>query len=197
MLAFVALLVANMPCNAQQRDSIQLKRNQIIRSSMLGLGAWAVANIGYSAAAAPNNEGTAKYFHRMNGYWNTINLGIATLAYINSQKQLHYPSNISAEKNDHQQKQLEKVLLINTGLDVGYMAAGLYLQNRSKQQQLPVNQQQMKGYGESLLLQGGFLLAFDVLQYCLHVNNKHNSQKKGTKVSLGASPQSLAICYQF
>jgi hypothetical protein len=43
------------------------------------------------------------------------------------------------------------------------MATGLYLMERSKR--ATRNQDLLKGYGSSLILQGGFLFAFDIIMF--------------------------------
>ncbi|NJK45836.1 MAG: hypothetical protein HC933_17605 [Pleurocapsa sp. SU_196_0] len=50
---------------------------------------------------------------------------------------------------------LRTILFINAGLDVLYMAAGIYLMNRPEAT--------WQGAGLAVLIQGGFLLAFDLL----------------------------------
>lgn len=162
---------------------------------MLVLGTWAAGNIVYGSIAAPNNIGNEKYLHRMNAYWNTINLGIAGASYFLARKNTYQP--IALEKNTKEQKAIEKVLLINTGLDVGYMLTGFYLQNRSKQQNLLENKYQMKGYGQSLVLQGGFLLAFDVFQYLQHRSNGKGLKQLSSKTTINVSGQSIAFTYHF
>jgi hypothetical protein len=58
--------------------------------------------------------------------------------------------------------------LLNAGLDVAYIATGFYLKERSKNSS---SSERLRGYGNSLLLQGGFLLMFDVALYFIHQNN--------------------------
>jgi hypothetical protein len=59
---------------------------------------------------------------------------------------------------------LDKILLFNAGLDVGYMATGAWIWERG----LRKGSERLEGYGKSLLVQGGFLLAFDLVLYLLH-----------------------------
>ena len=59
--------------------------------------------------------------------------------------------------------------LVNDVLDLGYIATGIWMRNEA------VNQgdraDMFKGYGNSLILQGSFLLAFDAYAYYLHRNH--------------------------
>jgi hypothetical protein len=68
--------------------------------------------------------------------------------------------------NDHES--FQKLLLLNAGLDVAYFSFGLYLKERSKTSS---SADRLRGYGNSLLLQGGFLLAFDLILYFVHDHN--------------------------
>ncbi len=63
---------------------------------------------------------------------------------------------------------IQSFLLLNAGLDVAYIATGFYLKERSKNSS---SSERLRGYGNSLLLQGGFLLAFDVALYFIHQSN--------------------------
>ncbi|MCU0321088.1 MAG: hypothetical protein MUE72_01655, partial [Chitinophagaceae bacterium] len=81
--------------------------------------------------------------------------------------------------------------------DVGYIATGIYLMNRSSSQNVLDNQYQMKGFGQSLVLQGGFLLLFDVYQYLLHRNNGKSLQQLNTKASFSISGDKLSFVYRF
>ena len=68
-----------------------------------------------------------------------------------------------------EQKKTETIFLVNDVLDLGYIATGIWMRNES------VNQgdraDMFKGYGNSLILQGSFLLAFDAYAYYLHRNH--------------------------
>jgi hypothetical protein len=63
---------------------------------------------------------------------------------------------------------LQNFLLLNAGLDVAYIATGLYVKERSKNSS---SSERLIGYGNSLLLQGGSLLLFDVSLFFIHQNN--------------------------
>jgi hypothetical protein len=57
----------------------------------------------------------------------------------------------------------ENILLINSVLDVGYIGAGFLMRHLSagsaKREDL------LKGYGNSVIMQGAFLLVFDLVMY--------------------------------
>jgi hypothetical protein len=63
----------------------------------------------------------------------------------------------------------QNIFLLNAGLDAAYIATGLYLRERSKNS--PNHSNRLKGYGNSLFLQGGFLMVFDIAMYFIHQQN--------------------------
>ena len=176
-------------------DSIAHKRNLLNQTNMVVLGSWASANILYSGMAISTNTGNEKYFHQMNVYWNVVNLGIAGFSFFNTKKQLN--KSINLNQNIKEQQLLEKVLLINSGLDVAYIGTGIYLMNRSSSQNLPDNQFQMKGFGQSLVVQGGFLLLFDVYEYLLHRSNGKAFNTMNSKTSFSITGDKLSFVYRF
>ncbi|NIK73954.1 hypothetical protein FHS56_001467 [Thermonema lapsum] len=144
----------------------QAKRNDINQTAMLVLGSWAAANILVGSIGNFKTEGETKYFHQLNATWNAVNLGIAALGYF---KAVH--SDPAAMTNVEMLKDynsLQSFLLLNAGLDAAYIMTGLYLKEKSKHSS---SAERLKGYGNSLLLQGGFLLLFDVSLYFIHLNH--------------------------
>jgi hypothetical protein len=131
------------------------------QTGMLILGGWAVGNMALGAALTGKQTGSAKYFHQMNLAWNTVNLGIAALGYWGASKS--DPAAMGLFESIQEHHKIQKILLFNAGLDVAYLMGGAYLIERSKNTvKLP---ERLKGFGQSILLQGGFLLIFDIAQY--------------------------------
>jgi hypothetical protein len=134
---------------------------RVNNAGMMVLGSWAVANIGGGAYGWARGSGDTKYFHQMNVFWNVVNLSIAGFALYNN-----YSLDYSMMNTDELMKRhmnTEKILLINAGLDIGYMGAGLLMRHFSNTS--AKRPDLLRGYGNSLLLQGGFLLAFDAILY--------------------------------
>jgi hypothetical protein len=155
---------------AQPLKEFNESRIQTDKKLMIGLGSWATANLvvsGIGWATVPDGE--AHYFHQMNVMWNTVNLGLAIPGFIKARKA---SSTLTFAETVRTQHQTEKIFLINTGLDIGYMAGGLLL--RSEARSNPLKQYQFNGYGNSLLMQGGFLFVFDLAAYMIH----HRHAKK-------------------
>lgn len=97
----------------------------------------------------------------MNALWNTVNLGIAGFGYYSAFKT--DPASFDLYQTISEQHKIQKVLLFNAGLDIGYMATGLYLRERAKNTSNAEKALKFKGWGKSIILQGGFLFVFDVI----------------------------------
>lgn len=137
---------------------INQKRLQLNRNGMKILGGWAAGNIAAGVIGMTQSRGSARYFHEMNLAWNGVNLAIAGLGYVGSKKD---PATFSTKETLREYQSFENILLFNTGLDVGYMATGAYLWERG----IRKKSDRLKGYGQSLILQGGFLFTFDLIMF--------------------------------
>lgn len=146
------------------------------QKGMLVLGGWAVANILSGSIYAGKTEGAQRYFHQMNIGWNAVNLGIAALGYY--QAVTADPDTWSLAESIRRNYNLEKILLLNTGLDLAYMAGGFWMQEKAKSAtEYP---ERLKGFGRSLVLQGAFLLVFDIASFAIHAaDNKHFDELLG------------------
>lgn len=165
------LIIPFVPLFAQDSISDSLfafhqNRMSINESAMLVLGTWATGNILIGTYSNFKSTGEAKYFHQFNAMWNVINLGIASFGYFNAINS--DPETMSNLEILNDYTSLQSFLLLNAGLDVAYIMTGFYLKERAKNS---ASAERLRGYGNSLLLQGGFLLMFDVALYFIHQNN--------------------------
>ena len=141
-----------------QLDSANKGRIDITQKGMYVLGSWAIANMAYSGYRLTNTEGEQKYFHQFNVMWNTVNIALAAGSLLTNDFET-----LGLQKTLAEQHKMEKILLLNMGLDVGYIATGFFLKEKGK---TATNKpERFRGFGNSLLLQGGFLLAFDGVFY--------------------------------
>ncbi len=134
---------------------------QTNKTGMLVLGSWALANIATGAYGWSRYDGSQRYFHQMNLMWNTVNLGIAGIAlfhFASTDASMMLPSEML---DSH--LRTEKLFLINAGLDVLYMGGGFYMHQLARKGHK--RSEMLKGYGNSVMLQGGFLMAFDLAMY--------------------------------
>ena len=151
---------------------------------MVALGGWAVANIGVGLALR-SREGAAGRFHEMNAIWNVVNLGIAGIGYLT----LGDPQTTAAG-GWQENVGFEKILLFNAGLDVGYVLGGIYLTERSRRPGADADR--LLGYGRSIVLQGGFLLVFDLANYFIA-----HGRDAGYRILLGGTSEGLGLTYTF
>lgn len=155
---------------AQSTDIVTFAEQRIQKEKvgMIVLGSWAIGNIAVGAALAGSRQGEDKYFHIMNIGWNAVNLGLATFGYIHAINA--DPMSYDLQSAVQAQYNIEKLLLLNTGLDVGYVLGGLYLIERSKNVQNKT--ERLKGFGKSIILQGSFLFVFDLASYFIHTQTR-------------------------
>lgn len=176
ILAIALLLHVSTHAQEGFNDSLARSRNHITRAAMLTLGSWAVANISSGFIMAGQTTGQTRYFWRMNAYWNFINLGLAGMGYLNaitaSAKKYSFSENFEA------QHALEKIYIFNFGLDLAYIAGGLYLHERGRSATSQNSADQLKGYGTSIITQGAFLLLMDGIMIRLHQKNTLRMNKR-------------------
>ncbi len=127
--------------NAPIDDSME---PPIVLSLTVGLIAWAFLSLGSAVAGLyfPPKKDTEcwRAFWFMNGIWGLIDGIIGWANLITAPPTIEF---------------LQKVLAINSGLDLLYIITGLVLLTRAK----PV----LKGFGLAILFQGLFLLIFDAI----------------------------------
>lgn len=195
LILFVGLLAISVSAAAQQTDLIRFetKRTSITKKSMMVLGGWSVANIVTSAFATKTHNTEMRYFHQMNVQWNSVNLFLAALGYIGAGKEDFGKPTTLARVLKHQTG-AEKTYLLNIGLDAAYIAAGLYMTERSKSR---LNPARLKGYGNDIMFQGGFLLVYDAANYFIHRSHGKKLDAILDKVELGPAAGGVGLVYRF
>jgi len=138
------------------------------RAAMGVLLGWAVLNIGTGTAGHFTTQGEPRAFWQANAAWNVVNLAIGGFGLYGQLTAT--PETWDLGRSLAEGQKMEKLLLLNAGLDVGYVAFGGFLLERG----LRTDSAQLRGWGKSLLLQGGFLLLFDAVLWGL--NWRLNSQ---------------------
>lgn len=162
LLLFTLLLFTCVPAQSVTEAAVDLSLERMAhqRKAMLVLGGWAVGNIGLGLAMRANTGGESRRFHEMNAIWNVVNLGIAGFSYYSA---LGEPVIADAFEGLQKDITFQKILLFNAGLDVGYLLGGLYLIERGRRPE--ADEDRLRGYGKAVMLQGGFLLVFDLVNY--------------------------------
>jgi hypothetical protein len=97
--------------------------------------------------------------------WSAINLGIAVPGLLALRKEARTPRDIADMLAA--QRRTEALYLINTGLDLGYMGLGLWMQERGLRT-AGENGARLRGFGNAVLVQGAFLFAYDLVAYVAH-----------------------------
>jgi hypothetical protein len=192
IILFCIALIAFGFLGAQQANDVLLDFNQARidhqRKAMLTLGGWAVVNIATGLSLRGSAEGSTRHFHEMNALWNVVNLGIAGFGYYAAVRE--NPGALDAFASMQEHYKFEKILLFNAGLDVGYMMAGLYLTERARRP--GVRADQLKGFGQSIMVQGGFLFVFDLVNYFI------SSGRTGDlKLMLGRTGEGIGMTLTF
>lgn len=136
-------------------------------TGMLVLGGWAAANmVSGTAGWIIAEDKRWKSFHQMNLMWNTVNAAIAIGGYIgNTNKD---PASFGLSATLDESFGMSKILALNIGLDVGYMAAGMWMWERGRR----IESDRWRGWGQSIIAQGAFLFVFDIA--LLRINGKLN-----------------------
>ncbi len=188
LLSLVAVNLLGQELDLATFNSMRLEKQGV---SMMVLGGWAVANIATGAALYGSASGEDRYFHLMNVGWNVINLGLATFGYLGAVKS--DPAAFDLLQSLQAQNRMEKILLFNAGLDVGYILGGVYLRERAKRD--TKNPERLAGFGKSIILQGAFLFAFDLTAF--YLLNKHGQQLHPLLSNLYFDGQQIGLALTF
>lgn len=138
-----------------QQQSLRHQQN-----GMLILGSWAGLNLLTGGLGYARTDGSRSYFHQMNAAWNTVNAGIAYFGY----KGTLTNTSVTSAEILYDMNRFDTILLVNAGLDVLYISGGAWLAYRGYK----LGKERWKGYGQAIILQGSFLMAFDLLLYASH-----------------------------
>jgi hypothetical protein len=156
--------------HAFAQDSLKNYTNMRIHNTSSGmgvLGGWGALNLASGAIGWSNSTtNESRYFFEMNTIWGAANFGTALVTYAGLQRERkkHYTA---AEELQRQEK-LKKIFLVNGAFDIVYLGAGAYLKIAGDSRNSPI----MKGFGESVLIQGAFLLIFDGAMYHAEKGNE-------------------------
>jgi len=186
LLTFTISPAASGQISESDLLKINEERLSMNRVGMTVLGGWATANIVTGAIGMSITGGNTRYFHEMNLAWNGVNLAIAGFGYAGS-KNLADSHTLSETVQEYHR--FEKLLLFNAGLDLGYMATGAFLWERG----ISRNSSRLIGYGQSMILQGGFLFAFDLVLYAISRGQSSSLIKSLDNLNLEISPTGIKL----
>lgn len=194
-LAFlVALaLVLGPPAEALTRAEWAARHHAINENGMYVLGGWAALNLAGSSVGMATTDGRSYRFHQMNVLWGGVNLAIAGYGFFSSRGER--VDGISLREATASQRSTERIFWLNLGLDAAYLATGLLLREhaltRAAQGDL-ADRDRYGGWGDSLLVQGSFLLVFDLVMAILHLRN---GNALDDSLALAPGPAGLALAF--
>ena len=76
---------------------------------------------------------------------------------------------------------------------MAYVATGFYLLEKGRNPTASGSSERWRGYGNSLLLQGGVLLLFDGFQYAAHHRHGRNLYPLLSRIQLGAGSVAMTL----
>ena len=152
-------------------QSYMLEKQKIGKSGMIAYTSWSGANLIGGTIGWATTEGEWKYFSQMTTVWSIINLGISIPGLLGSFKT--YENGVPTSQLIKSQYGSEQTYLINGGLDFLYIGSGAVLSAISNQH--PNNRELLRGFGNAIMIQGGFLLIFDFIQYFRHRHQRTSS----------------------
>ena len=148
--------------------SYNLERTQLQKKAMLTLTGWSVLNITAGSIGYFSTSNESRYFNQMNAGWNIVNLGLGVFGYLQAKNEFYDDYDLHQSLESH--RKVSNSFLFNGALNVSYITAGFLLREAAKNN--IDDEMRFRGWGNSLILQGGFLLAFDMVNFTLHQRNR-------------------------
>ena len=157
---------ASMPSSLRdQLTAANERRITLMKYGMGSLVTWAVGNIAVGVVGnIVADDDQTRAFHQGNWGWNIVNLVIGGIGLYNAFKE--DPSALTVQQTYEKKRGARLAFAINSALDCIYMATGAWLWERGIRTDEPI----MTGWGQALVLQGGFLLVYDLVMWGLTFN---------------------------
>jgi hypothetical protein len=189
------LFLQAAPLLAQSLELTHFNQQRLDRMqrSMFVLGAWGIVNVAGGAVGITQTSGSQRAFHQMNLGWGIINLGLAASSWWTVSHT--DPAAFDLYETAREHHRMQKILLFNAGLDVAYMAGGAWMLERAKTS--AQNQDSLRGFGRSLVLQGAFLFAFDLGAAMYLGGLEKQLPPFFEQTSIGFNGQSLGLTLRF
>lgn len=195
ILKVVAFFLLVVDLEAQEVEKIRLlseKKQQINRKGMVVLTSWASVNVLSGVGYFVSGDYKEQCFYGMNGAWGIVNLSIALPALLMESKQ---PDSMK-KLIDNQQK-TEKIFLINSALDVVYVAGGITLYHWSNLQKNEQQKLMFSGFGNSIIMQGAALLIFDTSMFLANRKFRKKELNDSRNLQISFAPNQIRINYRF
>jgi hypothetical protein len=126
------------------------------------LGGWALTNLAVGAVGtALAQDERVRWVFLGSLLWNTVNLALSVVGLATQWKT--DPAAFDARQSLQASSSTSTVYWVNAGLDLAYLGTAAFLWQRGE----VTADARMVGIGQALLVQGGFLLVFDVVMALL------------------------------
>jgi hypothetical protein len=168
LIALLSALVEASSALAQSPtlDAFNRDRLRLNQRGLTVLGTWAAGNLLANGLLLNGATGRDRAFYQMNLAWGAVNLTLAGAGIWAGRRQKS--EGLSAYESLKKQHAVEQVFLVNTALDVAYVAGGVYLTERGNSRPDPALGERLRGQGQAIVLQGAFLFLFDGVMYAVH-----------------------------
>ena len=181
---------ATAPAPSEAARALDQRRLALDQPAMWTLGAWAAGNFVAGGVGLATAEDPAwRAFHQANIAWNTVNVGISGLSLRKMRREVPGAGGLAAALD--RERTMAIALALNAGLDVAYLTAGGWLWERGLRTDAP----REVGWGQALVVQGGFLLLFDLTLLRLHGTRVQRDLQP--TLSLGPDSGQLGLAARF
>jgi len=154
------------------------------KGDWIAVGGWSVVGIGVSTYGIINSKNLQnKHFHQMNVIANAANMVFVVPGLISSFKK--DPTTFDEKETWRHNIRHEHTYLFNVGLDIFYTTLGLRL--RQLGQINTNNTEILTGFGNSLIIQGGFLFCSDLTMTILHITHRKHGFDRNVEFTTGAN----------
>ncbi|MDX2128330.1 MAG: hypothetical protein SFU91_04770 [Chloroherpetonaceae bacterium] len=182
----------SIPENVPEVTHFTTRRLESQSSGMKVLAGWAAVSIASGVALSLNSSSKAKYAGYQAVGWGAVNAAIAGFALYGIGQDFAGLDSISNSSSAllselNEEHSFSKVLLVNLGLDVGYMGVGITLMALSRNRK---NEDALFGSGIGVLIQGAFLLGFDLWQFLLSTS-RHAPLEDALRTRLVFTPSPI------
>jgi len=194
LFVFIILALFSWDAIAQTTDltTFNTERLQVNKVGMIVLGSWALGNMATNGVLLSNPSSNERaHFYRMNIFWNVVNLALAVPGLRHSM--ITDPSSLSLAETVAEYSSMKRIVLMNAALDVAYITGGFLMKEMAKTRDK--KRDILRGYGKSLILQGGFLLAFDAVLYMALQSKSKGLTNILEKVTI--TPDSIGLAFRF
>ncbi len=127
--------------------------------------AWSGLSVGLGSALALLADPVWRGFGTQCAGWGLIDAVIAGLGLRQTHQKVAQPNAHEPGQQSEARTKLRRILWINTGLDIGYVAGGIVL--AATKGRRGSNHRFWRGSGWGIVVQGGFLLIFDLIHALL------------------------------